>query len=84
AGVLLGANSGVGISIGDGSIVEAGLYVTAGSKVTLLGDGEPRVVKALELSGVPDLVFRRNSASGALEALLRTGGRVELNPALHP
>jgi 2,3,4,5-tetrahydropyridine-2,6-dicarboxylate N-succinyltransferase len=87
AGVLLGANSGVGISIGDGSIVEAGLYVTAGSKVTLLpgaDGGEPRVVKALELSGVPDLVFRRNSASGALEALPRTGGRVELNPALHP
>jgi 2,3,4,5-tetrahydropyridine-2,6-dicarboxylate N-succinyltransferase len=84
AGVLLGANSGVGISIGDGSIVEAGLYVTAGSKVTLLGDGERRVVKALELSGVADLVFRRNSASGALEALPRTGGRVELNPALHP
>jgi 2,3,4,5-tetrahydropyridine-2,6-dicarboxylate N-succinyltransferase len=83
-GVLLGANSGVGISIGDGSIVEAGLYVTAGSKVTLLGDGEPRVVKALELSGTPDLVFRRNSATGALEALPRTGGRVELNPALHP
>jgi len=81
--VLLGANSGIGISIGDDGIVEAGLYVTAGTKVLLLGDGEPRPVKALELSGVPNLLFRRNSATGAVEALPRTGGRVELNPALH-
>jgi 2,3,4,5-tetrahydropyridine-2-carboxylate N-succinyltransferase len=85
--VLLGANSGVGISIGDGSIVEAGLYVTAGSKVILLGAPgsgvEPRTVKALELSGVPDLVFRRNSATGAIEALPRTTAPVTLNPALH-
>ncbi len=82
--VLLGANSGIGISIGDDGIVEAGLYVTAGTRVTVLGDGEPRIVKALELSGVPGLLFRRNSSTGAVEALPRTGGRVELNPALHP
>ncbi|MGN6325182.1 DapH/DapD/GlmU-related protein [Pseudolysinimonas sp.] len=82
--VLLGANSGVGISIGDDGIVEAGLYVTAGTRVTVLGDGEPRVVKALELSGVPGLLLRRNSTTGAVEALPRTGGRVALNPSLHP
>jgi 2,3,4,5-tetrahydropyridine-2-carboxylate N-succinyltransferase len=82
--VLLGANSGVGISIGDDSVVEAGLYVTAGTKVTLLGEGGPREVKALELSGVPGLLFRRNSTTGAVEALPRTGPSVALNPALHP
>jgi 2,3,4,5-tetrahydropyridine-2-carboxylate N-succinyltransferase len=86
--VLLGANSGVGISIGDGGVVEAGLYVTAGTKVALLGSAgsgdAPRIVKAVELSGVPDILFRRNSATGAVEALPRTGARVELNPALHP
>ncbi|HXR45018.1 MAG TPA: DapH/DapD/GlmU-related protein [Pseudolysinimonas sp.] len=83
-GVLLGANSGVGISIGDGCVVEAGLYVTAGSKATLLVLGEPpRTVKAVELSGQPDLLFRRNSATGAIEVLPRSGGRIELNPALH-
>ncbi len=81
--VLLGANSGVGISIGDDGIVEAGLYITAGTRVTVLGDGEPRIMKALELSGLPGLLFRRNSVTGAVEALPRTGGRVELNPALH-
>ncbi|MEJ1231162.1 MAG: DapH/DapD/GlmU-related protein, partial [Galbitalea sp.] len=67
--VLLGANSGVGISIGDDSVVEAGLYVTAGTKVNLLGD-EPRSVKAVELSGVPGLLFvairsRRGRGLGA-------------------
>jgi 2,3,4,5-tetrahydropyridine-2-carboxylate N-succinyltransferase len=82
--VLLGANSGIGISIGDDGIVEAGLYVTAGTRVTVLGDGKPRTVKALDLSGVPGLLFRRNSTTGAVEALPRTGARVELNPALHP
>jgi 2,3,4,5-tetrahydropyridine-2-carboxylate N-succinyltransferase len=82
--VLLGANSGVGISIGDDSVVEAGLYVTAGTKVTLLGEGGPREVKALELSGVPGILFRRNSTTGAVEALPRTGPSVALNPALHP
>ncbi|MDR4532316.1 2,3,4,5-tetrahydropyridine-2,6-dicarboxylate N-succinyltransferase [Glutamicibacter sp. PS] len=77
--VLLGANAGVGISIGDDSVVEAGLYVTAGTRV--LVDGES--VKALELSGVPNLLFRRNSLSGAVEALPRNGQKVELNSALH-
>jgi 2,3,4,5-tetrahydropyridine-2-carboxylate N-succinyltransferase len=82
--VLLGANSGVGISIGDDGIVEAGLYVTAGTKVTLLGEGDPRAVKPVELSGVPGLLFRRNSATGAVEALPRTGAPVTLTPTLHP
>ncbi|UXN30575.1 2,3,4,5-tetrahydropyridine-2,6-dicarboxylate N-succinyltransferase [Glutamicibacter sp. M10] len=77
--VLLGANAGVGISIGDDSVVEAGLYVTAGTRV-LLGDKQ---VKALELSGVPNLLFRRNSITGAVEALARAGQTVELNSALH-
>ena len=77
---LLGANGGIGISLGDESVVEAGLYVTAGSKVTL-PDG--RVVKARELSGVPGLLFIRNSVTGAIEARPRTGGGIELNAALH-
>lgn len=81
---LLGANSGIGISIGDDSVVEAGLYVTAGTKVTLLSDQGEREVKALELSGVSNLLFRRNSVSGRVEALSRTGKGVELNPQLHP
>ena len=78
--VLLGANSGVGISIGDDSVVEAGLYVTAGTKVLV----EDRVVKAAELSGVPNLLFRRNSQTGAVEVVSRTGTGVTLNPALQP
>ncbi|WP_309082365.1 2,3,4,5-tetrahydropyridine-2,6-dicarboxylate N-succinyltransferase [Zhihengliuella sp.] len=77
--VLLGANAGVGISIGDDCVVEAGLYVTAGTRVAVDG----KVVKALELSGVPNLLFRRNSTTGAVEALARAGQTVELNSALH-
>ncbi|MEU3168871.1 2,3,4,5-tetrahydropyridine-2,6-dicarboxylate N-succinyltransferase [Streptosporangium sp. NPDC006930] len=77
---LLGANSGVGISLGDDCVVEAGLYVTAGTKVTL---PEGRVVKASELSGASGLLFRRNSTSGAVEAVPRTGTSVELNSVLH-
>ncbi|WP_350349493.1 2,3,4,5-tetrahydropyridine-2,6-dicarboxylate N-succinyltransferase [Agromyces sp. G08B096] len=82
---LLGANSGIGISIGDDSIVEAGLYVTAGTKVSLLGGagGTPRIVKAVELSGVPNLLFRRNSLTGQVEVLERSGAGVALNAALH-
>lgn len=81
---LLGANSGVGISIGDDCVVEAGLYVTAGSKVSLLMPGEePRAVKASELSGASGLLFRRNSGTGAIEALPREGAAVTLNPTLH-
>jgi 2,3,4,5-tetrahydropyridine-2,6-dicarboxylate N-succinyltransferase len=79
---LLGANSGIGISIGDDSVVEAGLYVTAGTKVTLLDD-PPRTVKAAELSGEAGLLFRRNSLTGAVEVLRRTGSGVALNAALH-
>lgn len=82
---LLGANSGVGISIGDDSVVEAGLYVTAGTKVTVVGDDTPMpvVVKASELSGVAGLLFRRNSATGAVEVLSRSGAGVLLNSTLH-
>lgn len=82
--VLLGANSGVMIPIGDDSVVEAGLYVTAGTRVNLVdGEGTARVVKARELAGVPNLLFRRNSTTGAVEALPRSGGGIELNSALH-
>jgi 2,3,4,5-tetrahydropyridine-2,6-dicarboxylate N-succinyltransferase len=85
---LLGANSGIGISIGDDSIVEAGLYVTAGTKVVLVGgaptpDGRPRTAKAVELSGMPNILFRRNSLSGAVEVVPRSGTGVELNQQLH-
>ncbi len=77
---LLGANAGVGISLGDDCVVEAGCYITAASKITL-PDG--RVVKARELSGVDGLLFWRNSVSGALEARPRTGTGIELNAVLH-
>ncbi len=86
ARALLGANSGVGISIGDDSVVEAGLYVTAGTKVTLVepaSGSAARVVKASELSGIAGLLFRRNSRTGAVEALPRSGAGVDLNPVLH-
>lgn len=85
--VLLGANSGVGISIGDDCVVEAGLYLTAGTKVFLAGtttaDGSPRELKAAQLSGRPGLLFRRNSLSGAVEAVPRAGSGIQLNPVLH-
>ncbi len=77
---LLGAESGVGISLGDDCVVEAGLYVTAGTKVTLSGGA---VVKAAQLSGRDGLLFLRNSVTGAVEARSRTGTGVELNDALH-
>lgn len=82
---LLGANSGLGISLGDDCIVEAGLYVTASTKVRLLTQGkEPQLVKAAELSGNSGLLFRRNSMSGAVEAVLRPNAPgIELNAALH-
>ena len=80
---LLGANSGVGISIGDDSVVEAGLYVTAGTKVTIIdGEGE-RSAKAGELSGIANLLFRRNSVTGRVEVLPRTGEGIKLNSQLH-
>jgi 2,3,4,5-tetrahydropyridine-2-carboxylate N-succinyltransferase len=77
---LLGANSGIGISLGDDCVVEAGVYITAGSKVTL---PDKKVVKAKELSGGSNLLFRRNSESGALEALAKTGTWSGLNSVLH-
>jgi 2,3,4,5-tetrahydropyridine-2,6-dicarboxylate N-succinyltransferase len=77
---LIGANGGIGISLGDDCAVEAGLYVTAGTRVTA-PDGS--VVKAGDLSGRDNLLFRRNSTSGAVEVLPRAGGSVELNLALH-
>ncbi len=81
---LLGANAGLGISLGDDSVVEAGCYVTAGTKVTVVEPGqEPRVVKALELSGASNVLLRRNSVSGAVEAVPREGRGIELNAALH-
>jgi 2,3,4,5-tetrahydropyridine-2,6-dicarboxylate N-succinyltransferase len=77
---LLGANSGIGISLGDDCTVEAGLYLTAGTRVTL-PDGD--VVKALAVSGQSGLLFRRNSQSGAVEALAQTSAWTGLNTSLH-
>ena len=79
-GCLLGANAGIGISLGDGCVVEAGCYVTAGTKVSL---PDNRVVKARDLSGRDGLLFRRNSVTGAVEALVRAGDWGGLNLALH-
>lgn len=77
---LLGANSGIGISLGDACIVEAGLYVTAGTRITL-PDGD--IVKGAALSGANNLLFRRNSVTGAVEAVPRSGSWGGLNAALH-
>jgi len=77
---LLGANSGLGISLGDDCVIEAGLYLTAGTIVTLPGGQR---VKARELSGQPGLLFRRNSVTGTVEALARAGSWGELNAQLH-
>jgi 2,3,4,5-tetrahydropyridine-2-carboxylate N-succinyltransferase len=77
---LLGANSGLGISLGNNCVIEAGTYITAAAKVTL-PDGQ--VVKAGTLSGANDLLFRRNSLTGGLEAVMRTGTWGGLNSVLH-
>ena len=77
---LLGANSGLGISLGDNCVIEAGTYITAAAKVKL-PDGE--VVKAGMLSGASNLLFRRNSLDGSLEVVLRTGSWGGLNSVLH-
>ena len=77
---LLGANSGLGISLGDNCVIEAGTYITAAAKVKL-PDGE--VVKAGKLSGASNLLFRRNSLDGSLEVVLRTGSWGGLNSVLH-
>ncbi|WP_454853084.1 2,3,4,5-tetrahydropyridine-2,6-dicarboxylate N-succinyltransferase [Promicromonospora soli] len=86
---LLGANAGLGIPLGDDCVVEAGLYLTAGTKVTVLGaaadpygDGTAPV-KARDLAGRSNLLFRRNSTNGAVEVLDRTGVGIELNEVLH-
>ena len=91
---LLGANSGLGIPLGDDCVVEAGLYLTAGTKVSLMPQGgvvpgshglfkEPRVVSARQLAGASNVLFRRNSQSGAVEALSRGGKGIALNSELH-
>ncbi len=77
---LLGANSGLGISLGDNCVIEAGTYITAAAKVTL-PDG--KIVKAGELSGANNLLFRRNSQGGNLEVVQRTGTWGGLNSVLH-
>ena len=77
---LVGANGGLGISLGDDCVVEAGLYLTAGVLVTL-ADGE--VIKARSLSGRSGLLFRRHSVSGRIEAVERSTAWGGLNPELH-
>jgi 2,3,4,5-tetrahydropyridine-2-carboxylate N-succinyltransferase len=77
---LIGANAGIGISLGDDCVVEAGLYVTAGTKVTL-PDGSTAAARTL--SGQNGVLLRRNSVTGAVEALPRTGEGIALNEALH-
>ena len=77
---LIGANAGLGISLGDNCVVEAGLYLTAGSKVLL---PDAKIVKAKELSSGNNLLFRRNSQTGAIEAQTRTGSWGGLNSVLH-
>jgi 2,3,4,5-tetrahydropyridine-2-carboxylate N-succinyltransferase len=84
---LLGANAGIGISLGDDCVVEAGCYVTAGTKVTI-ADADPahsrtQVIKAVELSGASNVLFRRNSVTGAIEAVPWKSTGIELNAALH-
>ena len=83
---LIGANAGIGIPLGDRCIVEAGLYVTAGTKLTTIDvttDGKAQV-KARELAGKDDLLFRRNSYSGAVECLINSQlGEIQLNAELH-
>ncbi|TVS88532.1 2,3,4,5-tetrahydropyridine-2,6-dicarboxylate N-succinyltransferase [Mycobacterium helveticum] len=77
---LLGANAGLGISLGDDCVVEAGLYVTAGTKIAMPGG---KAVKARDLSGADNLLFRRNSVSGAVEVVSRDGRGIALNAELH-
>ena len=80
---LLGANAGVGISLGDDCVVEAGLYITAGTKCTVLLDGVRKHRKAAELSGGSNMLFRRNSQTGEVEVVPWAAERVKLNEALH-
>ena len=81
---LLGANSGIGISLGDDCVVEAGCYVTAGTKVTVRDiDNKPKVIKAAELSGADNVLFRRNSVTGTIEAVPWRSEGIALNADLH-
>jgi 2,3,4,5-tetrahydropyridine-2-carboxylate N-succinyltransferase len=80
---LIGANAGIGISLGDDCVVEAGCYVTAGTKVLVMSGGDSTVRKASELSGASNVLFRRNSTTGAVEAVPWGGDGIELNAALH-
>ena len=81
---LLGANSGIGISLGDDCVVEAGCYVTAGTKVTISDiDGKPKVIKAADLSGASNVLFRRNSVTGTVEAVPWKREGIRLNADLH-
>jgi 2,3,4,5-tetrahydropyridine-2-carboxylate N-succinyltransferase len=81
---LLGANSGIGISLGDDCVVEAGCYVTAGTKVTVRDiDNKPKVIKAAELSGSDNVLFRRNSVTGTVEAVPWRSDGITLNAELH-
>ena len=81
---LLGANAGLGISLGDDCVVEAGLYLTAGTKLVLKDPARRSApIKAVELSGQSGLLYRRNSMSGGVEAVPRAGSWGGLNEALH-
>ena len=81
---LIGANAGIGISLGDDCVVEAGCYITAGTKVTVKDiDRKPKVVKAATLSGSDNVLFRRNSVSGTVEAVPWKSEGVALNTDLH-
>jgi 2,3,4,5-tetrahydropyridine-2-carboxylate N-succinyltransferase len=84
---LLGANAGIGISLGDDCVVEAGCYITAGTKVTVADDdpahSRTQVVKAVELSGASNVLFRRNSVTGTVEAVPWKSSGIELNAVLH-
>ena len=83
-GCLIGANAGIGIPLGDRNTVESGLYITAGTKVALLDADNQlvKVLKARDLAGQPDLLFRRNSQTGAVECKTHKSA-IELNEALH-
>ncbi len=80
---LIGANAGIGISLGDDCVVEAGLYITAGTKAAVIQAGLETEVKIATLSGKNGLLYRRNSLTGRVEVLPRSGDGVELNQALH-
>jgi 2,3,4,5-tetrahydropyridine-2-carboxylate N-succinyltransferase len=81
---LVGANAGIGISLGDDCVVEAGCYVTAGTKVTVRDiDNKPKVIKAADLSGSDNVLFRRNSVTGTVEAVPWRSDGIALNADLH-